>query len=392
LPSGVAGMKCHRLLVLAGVTLGLVGGCASENVFLPAPAQVSTRETAKPSPVARPQKEDSPPITRTNLLDVLPEVGGDNSGEVAARIVATVNGVPVFEEEVQAAAYQFMMQVARLPEPERSIKRREVFKDSLDQLIERELMIQDAENRLKKHNERALKRLHEAANKQFDRRWVKAMRGQNGGMTDDQLKESLHQQGLSLDMIRRQWTRQFMSTEYLRSRIMPQVDQIGHEDLTDYYESHPEDFKVDDSVEWQDIFINASRFPSREAARQFAEQLARRAETEDFVALSDQHNDGLTKLQKAEGIGRKRGEIEPPEAEQYLFRMPEGKVGPVLDLGNGFHVIRLVKREFAGKKPFDDTVQKQIRNKLRAEVFAREAKKIMADLKRKAIIEYARIR
>ena len=47
-----------------------------------------------------------------------------------------------------------------------------------------------------------------------------------------------------------------MATEYLRSRILPTLDKtVGREALIDYYERHPEEFKLDDAADWQDIFI-----------------------------------------------------------------------------------------------------------------------------------------
>ena len=68
--------------------------------------------------------------------------------------------------------------------------------------------------------------------------------------------------------------------------------------------------------------------------------------------------------------------------------MKDGEI-TALELANGFHVIRLVKREYAGTKPFDEKTQAQIRDKLRNEVFAREAKKIVEDLRSRATIEVA---
>ena len=67
--------------------------------------------------------------------------------------------------------------------------------------------------------------------------------------------------------------------------------------------------------------------------------------------------------------------------------MTAGEIGPLVQQTNGFHVIRLAKREYAGIKPFDENVQKSIRNKLEAEVWEREYKRLLADLKRRATIE-----
>lgn len=380
------------LLAVAGI------GCGTDRPLrTSSEAPAAAHDVSKPPPaVVRPQKVEPDGVIQTGLLDTLPDAANEaTNAQFAARIRATVNGVPILDEEVQATSFQFLALVDRLPEPERSVKRREILKEALDQLVERELIIQDAFNRLQKAGKNTLERLKDGANKEFDKRWVRSIKEANKIKSDEDLKEMLRKQGLSLETIRRQWTRQFMATEYLRSRIMPYIDKISREQMLEYYEKHPEEFKIDDAVEWQDIFISANtpRQPNRDraAAHKLAEQLVARAKSgADFVALCKENDDGDSTLRNGVGIGRKRGEIQPVEIEPFLFRMPEGGIGPVVEVPNGFHIIRLVKREYQGKRPFDEAVQKEIHNKLRAEIFGREAKKIVAELRRKAVIEYAR--
>jgi peptidyl-prolyl cis-trans isomerase SurA len=384
------------------VSIGLFAvaglGCGTDRPLrkaadIPPPAH----DVSKPPPaIVRPQKAEPDGVIQTGLLDTLPDAANEaTNAQFAARIRATVNGVPILDEEVQATSFQFLALVDRMAEPERSVKRREILKEALDQLVERELILQDAFNRLQKAGKNALDRLKEGSNKEFDKRWVRNIKDSNKIKSDEDLKELLRRQGLSLETIRRQWTRQFMATEYLRSRIMPYIDRIGREEMLEYYEKHAEEFKIDDAVEWQDIFISANnpRQPNRDraAARKVAEDVAAKARKgADFVALCKEHDDGDSTLRNGSGIGHKRGEIKPAEIEPFLFRLPEGDIGPIVEVSNGFHVIRLVKREYAGKRPFDEGVQKEIRNKLRNEIFNREAKKIVTELKRKAVIEYAR--
>ena len=383
----------NSLLVAAVATVVSLCGCGADR-----PALNNTGASAPPATpaVARPQKPDKPTseIQQTSLLDTLPNIEGDvTSGRVAARIRATVNGVPIFEEEVGSHASQFLLQLRGLPEPDYSQKRREVLKEALDQLVERELILQDASKKLRKGGPQALKKLKDGAAKEFDRRWVLAIKKNLGIKTDEQLKEFLTKQGMSLQNIRRQWVRQFMATEYLRGMIMHSVDKLGREQYLEYYEKHPDEFKVEDSIDWQDIFVSFRnpKYPTREAAVKAAEGLARRARAgEDFVELCKANDDGAARLSKAEGSGHRRGEVRPAEVEPYLFRMAEGAVGPVVEISSGLHVIKVVKRRYAGMKPFNDTeVQKDIRNKLRNEIFTREAKKMIADLRSLAVIEYA---
>jgi parvulin-like peptidyl-prolyl isomerase len=180
-----------------------------------------------------------------------------------------------------------------------------------------------------------------------------------------------------------------MFREYLRSRLYPAVERIGRQQIEQYYQEHLGDFQVVDIVNWQDIFIDASRFPSRAAARAFAEQLAARARAgEDFSKLL-QYDNGDSSYRNGEGCGQHRGEIRPLEAEPILFRMRDGEVGPVIEIPTGYHVIRLTKRTYAGTLPLDQKTQDDVRKKLQYQVFEREAKRLVADLKQHAAIEIA---
>jgi hypothetical protein len=377
-----------RRLILSSALGGfLLSGCTNDQAFTTPPA----------AGVARSQKADTPaPAARpTSFLDALPEQAGDaTSGEVAARIRATVNGVPIFDEEVKANGYQFFMLIRDMPEPDHTRKYNELYREILNTLIDRELLIQDAQARLKKAGSQVMKKLEDAAEKEFDKKWVRSMKKNNPNIkTDDDLKDFLRHQGLSFDMIRRQWIRQFIASEYLRNRVIDQLGKIGHEEMVEYYEQHIKEFMLEDTVEWEDMFISAAagKYASREEAHRVAEQLkARLIQGDDFKTLCKEYDDGLTSKTNGQGVGKKRGEIQPRDCEPHLFSMQPGDIGPIIELPGGFHVFQLVTRTYAGRKPFDPEVQKEIRNKLRGEMYEREAKKISADLKRRAIIDYAK--
>jgi hypothetical protein len=238
-----------------------------------------------------------------------------------------------------------------------------------------------------------LHKLEDAADKEFDGRWVESRKKLLNLKSDDDLKNFLRQQGISLEMVRRQFTRQFMAQEFLRSTVMDLLKRPGHQEMVDYYEQHPEEFKQDDAVDWQDLFLSTvagSKHPSREEAMKVAEQLAERARKgEDFVALCKQFDDGNSKTSPtAAGTGRKRGEIQPSDCEGPLFQMKPGDVA-ILELNTGFHVYKLTKREFAGLRPFNQDVQKDILSKLKQAMYEREVKKKVEELKKKAVIVLA---
>jgi parvulin-like peptidyl-prolyl isomerase len=389
-------MRWHLFVGSALVACGAVlSGCARDRSLVESVEPDLVRgiaEAGPGEPLSRSQKPDSG-VRSASLLDTAPE----RSSEVvmsrpAARVRALVNGEAILDEELKAASYQGLIAAESLPEPERTQRRTEILTQALTQLVEREVVLQDAFGKLKKNPNGAkyLDKLKEAASKEFEKRWVQPIKASFNLKTDEDLKNFLASQKLALEMVKRQWERNFMASEYLRQRVGTYLDRIGNKDVLGYYDAHPEEFQVSDSVVWQDIYIDATRYPSREAALRFAESLAQRArQGEDFAKLAKSFDNGDSSLRNGEGRGRKRGDIDPREAEEPLFKLKDGEVGPIIQMDRGFHIIRLVKREYAGMLPFNEKVQKEIRDKLRGDVAQREIKHLVEDLKSKAVIEYA---
>jgi parvulin-like peptidyl-prolyl isomerase len=348
-----------------------------------------TSASAESAGLARSQKPETT-VARTNTAVSLLNQPVERPAEAThanpmATILAVVNLEPILDEEVKVSCLQQLVAARTAKE------QREVINQALDQIIDREIVLQEAISRLEKGGKEGAKfiaELKKIGDKEFERRWLKPLMKEKHATDVKEFTEYLRDNHVSLEAMRRMWQRNFMAMEYLRSRIDPHLSRIGHTEIADYYASHREEFTQADSVHWQDIFIDATQHASREAAHAFAESLVRRArQGEDFVQLSAEFDNGTSgKFRKGDGQGHKRGEIFPPEAEPILFGMHDNDVD-VIERGRGFHVIRLVKRQHAGPIPFDDKVQKEIRDKLRNLVFQREMKRIVTDLKRRAIIE-----
>src|SRR5262249_37152890 len=134
---------------------------------------------------------------------------------------------------------------------------------------------------------------------------------------------------------------------------------------------------------WQDIFVAVgAKHPTHADARRFAESLAQRARAgEDFARLAKQFDEGTSAFNDGLGYGQRRGEIKPPEVEPHLFALKDGQIGPVVEISTGYHIIRLVKREYAGQLPLNDKVQTQIRTRLRNEMANRMYKHLLKELR-----------
>jgi parvulin-like peptidyl-prolyl isomerase len=392
--------RLARAWIAAAVTIcGCVAGpppsaTVPPGAAAPAPTSAAVVPAAsrdEGADVARSQKPDLA-VARTNSAIGLLGLPVNRPAEASqarptATILAVVNGEPILDEEVKLACYRELAAARTAKEQQ------EIIKDALKQVIDREIVLQDALAKLERGGPQGAKfieKLKEEANLEFEKRWLRPTMKEAKINSVDEFARYMREHQMSLDAMRRLFQRNFMAMQYLLSRIQPHLSRIGHIEIAEYYNSHREEFTQPDSVQWQDIYIDASRHASRAAAREFADSLARRArQGEDFAKLSAEFDNGTSgRFRKGDGQGHKHGEIFPREAEPILFQMHDGDI-QIVERPRGFHVVRLVKRDHAGPIPFDGKVQKEIHDKLRNVVYQRERDVIVKELKRKAVIDFA---
>jgi parvulin-like peptidyl-prolyl isomerase len=205
--------------------------------------------------------------------------------------------------------------------------------------------------------------------------------------SEDEFKQILRLQGLTMPVIRRQIERQVMAEQYVTSLLKEKGHRVGLSEMREYYDAHPDEFKAPDRVKWQHLFVSRARHGSAQAARDRAEEVRRKAvRGDDFAALVKQHDDGFAAKQNGFGTGEKRGEIQPIDLEQVVWSLKPGQMSEVIETPTGYHVVKVVERDYAGLRPFDSKVQGQIRDKLNRKLREAEYKKLVEELWRKGVV------
>ncbi len=324
-------------------------------------------------PGVAPPSDFNPGIMQTNLT---------LKGTVRVSVRAWVNNRPIFDDEVMQVAGPELGRMSGLTNSQQAEKMAKILNDSLDQIIEQELLYQDAVRKLEKHNPRGLEKLREAVDQEFEK---SLDRMRKADVTEKQIRDIE-------PTARRMMERSVISTEYARSRIGPQVSSIiGLREIRDYYDSHKSEFVTVNRIEWQDIFIPISpERPTIENVKAFAEDLVSKCRTaEDFNRLMV-YNEGDSKLRGGAGLGQREGEIRPVELEPILFDLREGEIGPVVPFATGVHIVRIAKREYKKQLPLDEQTQKLVRRKLESKLMEREYKRIVRELRDRAVIRIER--
>lgn len=396
----------------AVLAVGLLGGCKwCHKVPLPtirgqAPMPAPETATGTPPSPSTPL-QGQPPLSPAAGVAAVPASGSlpDSSASVVQsgfytartaihlhellqqaapriKIAALVGSNTVItDQEVRESVYQRLAEYRHLPGPLRTAKQNELYAAELRRIIERELLLADMHARLKKAGKLSvLEEIREFAEKNADRTLAQ-IRKNYGAASEEDFLAILRAQGLTLAIIRRQLTRQIMADEYARTLLKDRVHPPGFAEIRAYYESHPEEFRTEDWVRWQHLFLSFARHPSESATREKAAYIRQQAlEGIDFVALIQQHDQGLAAGNGGWGLGQKRGEIQPPDLEAIVWSLRPGEVSEVISTASGCHLIRVVDRQYAGVRPFDAKVQDEIRDKLQRKHQEQEYYRLIAEL------------
>ena len=320
------------------------------------------------------------PVVKASGSVAVPSAGLADEGDTQVRIVASIGNNPIYESEVREAVYQRLGELLKLGDRERAVKQKEIFKEELRRIIERELVLEDMTSTLTSRKQTsALGKLKEAAGKEADA-MLKTFKKDRGVSSDEDFKAILRAQGLTLSGIRRQIERGTMMRIYMQEKVSARMDSIGLGDIREYYEAHGSDFMAEDNVQWMDLFVMKEKFAAPADAKKYAEGLlAQLKNGADFGTTAAKSGHGDSALRNGAGIGEKPGEIFPPELEPAVFRLKSGQIA-IEETETGYHIIKIIDRTVAGRRPLDDKLQAEVKRKVQAQIFEREAKRYVDTL------------
>jgi peptidyl-prolyl cis-trans isomerase SurA len=275
-------------------------------------------------------------------------LGGAPAGaELVNRIVATIDGEPVTQFELESFAEQARRR-ANPGDPAPPTDRRAL----LDELILEKIMKKQIEAQ-------GL----QASEQQIDA-YIASIRERNR-LNDAQLTEALSQQGLTREQYRTQVRADIERAALINKEIRNKVN-VSPEEIARYYNEHIDQYGTPPRAHVRIIsrLVPAGARPE-EKAEQRAKAEAIRADAaagKDFAALAKEHSQG-----PAASDGGDIGEVAhgqmQPEFEQALGGLDAGGVSKVIENAEGFHILKVEKREGEAHQPIAE-VSEAIREKL----------------------------
>jgi parvulin-like peptidyl-prolyl isomerase len=378
--------------------------------------QQSTRALSDPSVtvtgLAKTETSSSIPAKAKDAADERRRVELDQPGRPVARVgeeIITYHDVIVPVREHRAfRELKTAYKMGSSSDRREAAKQFEMlYEGTLENLINRSLLVQEAKHHMGKSKDGKLLNLfNEVADQAFRQTEIIPLQRQYQVDTEYQLKEKLAAQGRSLTQMQQDFRQMFLADQYLHTKLATKI-KVDLPDLLKYYDEHVKNHEFDRPalITWREIVVEpiepkpapnaphdstvllTSDRSSREVARREAESLLEKLRKgEDFAALAKKESDGPARSRNQGGLMETSpGGYAVPSVNQVLESLPIGQLSGVIEGPDGFHIVKVEKRRPAGPLTFEE-VQNQIKPILESAKFVAERNAFLTKLRKNAVI------
>ena len=298
------------------------------------------------------------------------------------RVVATVNGAPIFEAEILERYAEQLAKMREQVPPEQYRKQTEqLIERDLRAHVERKLLSEATRKALKKDQQ---KQLDGFVKKQLQEQ-LDEMKKSMGVTSTAELDRELQKRGTSLSMIEYQFRNRTLAQQYLAGKAKNQ-QKLSRQDLYAYYLKNQKEYEVKHRVKWQQILISrANEEQARAKLRILSDGLSQDS-PRDFGEMAVELSDGPTAENKGIYDWTNAGSLADEKLEALLFKLPVGEPSDLIESTRNYQMVRVLERQEEGHIPFDE-VQDKIRSKLQDADQQEEIGKLIDDLWATATID-----
>ncbi len=298
--------------------------------------------------------------------DQAPVLPGDR-GAIAAR----VNGVPIYEVDLEAATAIFIRDNAideSLSDEERK-KAREMV---LEGLIGTELLSQKAKSVSievpRAELEAALSRARDGA----------------GG---DEIANQMRMRRMTEDDVKAQIEKNLTVQKFIGEAILSTV-QVDEADIKRFYDEHPDEMIRPEGVEASHLFVKSPKDSAQkkaEARRRIDEALARIKAGEDFGEIARRYSDDAS-AEAGGFLGTIHRGQTMPAIDKVAFSLEPGAVSDVIESELGWHLIKVIRRIGPGIMDYEQA-KESIREFLKQQNSQQAVKQMVDSLRAQAKVE-----
>jgi peptidyl-prolyl cis-trans isomerase C len=294
------------------------------------------------------------------------------AGGSGAEVAAKVNGVPITTLELNRS-FQAHVQVpySAVQEDPRA---KEVLRQILDTLIDRELLLQRA---------KSLKMAVPA--QQVD---TQMQQLQQRFPSSEAFEQALTAQNLTMDTVKKDVESQLLRQQLVQKEILDKVN-VSARDVQTFYDQNKDKYVEEEQVRARHILIRVppDANPADEAKLKGKadDALKRAKQGENFAALATELSDDGSKESGGDLGFFPRGRT-VPAFEEVAFTLQPGQTSEVVRTQFGYHVIKVEERK-PGKALAFDEAKSQVKDDLTKRQTYERYQQYVAGLRSKAKVE-----
>lgn len=332
--------------------------------------------------------QNPPPEQNTRTSSTLPAsylpVDDDVDDKLFhARVVARVNGVPVFAGEV-LDRWGPVLQKARdrLNTDDYRRLRDAVIQVNLRGQLERKLLAERFRSTLKQEQ---IKMLEQHVDRLFEKE-IDKLKAEMHVATRTELEQALNERGTTLAAIRDNFITQRLAIEYVASHI-ERPPAVTRPEIVAYYQEHLDEYTIPARVMWQHLQISWSARTSRqEAYSRMQQAYGDLLQGRDFTSVVQKYSDGPRTRHGGVWDWTTQGSLADHILEEVLFQLPVGALSDIIEGKTAFHVVKVLDRQPETRRSLSE-VQDEIIQKLEEQRRDQAPQRFVEELYRAAIIE-----
>ncbi|MFC1736339.1 peptidylprolyl isomerase [Candidatus Hydrogenedentota bacterium] len=263
--------------------------------------------------------------------------------------VAVVNGVPINIEQIDRGYHTEFLRYGKIAQSFSKARKRELRQAALQNLINAELLYQNALIQGTVPLEERIAAVYEQIASRF--------------ASEDELEVALRKQGLSIDTLREDIHRSAVVETYMET--LSAAISVSDEEIAHYYKKNRASFEASERVKIGHILVEAPHdAPPAEVAEAEKKVKAvhlRLSEGQSFAQLARKYSDAPEGANGGELPFLTRGRLIGP-LNKAAFQLEPGSFSEPIRSRLGYHLILVKERREAGIRPPDEMAEAIARN------------------------------
>jgi parvulin-like peptidyl-prolyl isomerase len=193
------------------------------------------------------------------------------------------------------------------------------------------------------------------------------------------LDAELRKFGSSIEKQRQQFAEQILARELIRQKV-DKEPEVSHLEMLDHYRENQKDYEREARVRWEEVCVWFKDFNSKsEAYREIANMGNRVLRGAAFSRVAREQSKGYTASDGGWHDWTTKGSLKAKELDEAIFTLPIDQLSQIIETEDGFHIIRVLDREDAGRVPFFKE-QVRIKQELQKEKRDKQVDEFLAQL------------